>query len=403
MEKLPIGVLDYKDVRTNHYLYIDKTMFIEKLERCEDRFVQFLRPKRFGKTLFLSMLSYYYDEEYEQDFDLLFDHTYIQKHPTKEKNQYHVLLFDFSSCHEKECRELKYIFCEIIKHTCENFLKDRGISIDLDIDQNPYAILSDFLDIAATVLHRPLYVMVDECDHFSDELMSSHFHDFQNMIGKNGFIRKFYETLKIGQEKGIIQRVMITGVTPVILDTMSVDNQIGVNLTLHHDFHEMMGFSEYEVKQCMNDTQRQSALMQEINQRFDGYRFSKDSKHHVYHPEVMLRYLDHEHDDKYKENMEQLIVKEYHEIHRLLQISQDDQRNQCIERLVNGEQPSVFITEEFMIDSHFSLDDFCSLLFYLGYLTMSDKDGVGVFLKIPFPLMHNIFMGYFKKFIDEIE
>lgn len=403
MEKLPIGISDYKDVRENHYLYIDKTMYIEKLERCEDRFVQFLRPKHFGKTLGLSMLSYYYDKRYAQDFDLLFDHTYIHKHPTKEKNQYHVLLFDFSSCHEKECKELKYAFCEIIKHTCENFLKDRGIIIDLDIDQNPYAILSDFLDIAATVLHRPLYVMVDECDHFSDELMSSHFHDFQNMIGKNGFIRKFYETLKIGQEKGIIQRVMITGVTPVILDTMSVDNQIGVNLTLHHDFHGMMGFSEHEVKQCMNDTQRQSALMQEIKQRFDGYLFSKDSKHRLYHPELMLRYLDHEHDAKYKENMEQLIVKEYHELNRLLQISQDYQRDQCIERLVNGEQPSVFITEEFMIDSHFSLDDFCSLMFYLGYLTMSEKDGVGVSLKIPFQLMHNIFVGYFKTFKYEID
>lgn len=403
MKKLPIGISDYKDVKTDHYLYIDKTMFIEKLEHCEDRFVQFLRPKRFGKTLFLSMLSYYYDVSYEQAFDQLFSGTYIHAHPTREKNQYHVLTFDFSKLDMKECKTLKKAFCENIKMTCERFMRKMKVSIELDMDQNPYAILSDFLDVAATTIDRPLYIMVDECDHFSDELMSSHFHDFQNMIGKNGFIRKFYETLKIGEEKGIIQRVMVTGVTPIILDIMNIDNQIGLNISLYPDFHEMMGFNEKEIQQCMSRVEPQHVLMEDIKAKFDGYLFSKNESNHLFHPELMLRYIDenHYHYSKSSAQLEKLIVKEYHELDRLLQISEDYQRNQCIQRLVNGEQPSIFISEEFMLDSHFSIDDFYSLMFYLGFLTMSEKDVTGVSLKIPCQIMHNIFVGYFKNFIDD--
>lgn len=404
MKNLPIGISDFKDVRTNHYLYIDKTMFIEKLEHCEDRFVQFLRPKRFGKTLFLSMLSYYYDVSYEQEFDQLFSGTYIQNHPTREKNKYHVIMFDFSCLDMKECKELKKAFCVHIKMVCENFLRKMNSPVVLDIDQNPYAILSDFLDAVAQIIDRPLYVMVDECDHFSDELMSSHFHDFQNMIGKNGFIRKFYETLKIGEEKGIIQRVFVTGVTPIILDTMSMDNQIGLNITLHSNFHDMMGFNENEIQLCMDHVQPQHALMSDIKNKFDGYLFSKDVKNHIFHPELMLRYLDenHYHYSKSSEELEKLIVLEYHELNRLLQISEDYQRNQCIQRLVNGEKPSIFISEEFMMDSHFSVDDFCSLMFYKGFLTMSDDDVAGISLKIPCHIMHNIFVGYFKNFNDDM-
>lgn len=405
MKKLPIGISDYKDVRTERCLYIDKIMFIEKLEHCEDRFVQFLRPKHFGKSLFLSMLSYYYDISYEQDFDQLFYDTYIHDHPTREKNKYHVLTFDFSKLDMKDCKELKKAYCEEIKNTCEKFMRKIKASIDLDIDQNPYAILSDFLDVVTQFIDCPLYIMVDECDHFSDELMSTHFHDFQNMIGKNGFIRKFYETLKIGKEKGIIQRVMVTGVTPIILDTMSMDNQIGVNISLYSDFHEMMGLNENEILQCMSSVQPQHTFMDHIKEKFDGYLFSKDGKHHLYPPELILRYLDetHYHDSESSEELEKSIVKEYQELHRLLQISKDYQRNQCIQRLVNGEQPSIFMSEEFMMDSHFSLDDFCSLMFYLGYLTISEKEGSGISLKIPCQAMQNIFVGYFKNFEEDMD
>ena len=96
MKKLPYGISNYEELVEDGYYYVDKTMYIEKLENLAEKRILFLRPRKFGKTLFTSMIENYYDIKKVDEFEKLYKDTYIGKNPTKLKNSYHILKFNFS-------------------------------------------------------------------------------------------------------------------------------------------------------------------------------------------------------------------------------------------------------------------------------------------------------------------
>lgn len=243
MCKMPYGNHDFKDIRLNNYVYIDKTKYIETIEKTGRKFIHVLRPRRFGKTLFTSMLSAYYDINAKDEFDVLFNGTYIYDHQTEERNQYYILRFDFSGLNTDSLDNLKIAFHNRVYSRCTVFAEQNKLDFEVEKGIDAADCISQFLDRVSTRLDHSVYVMIDEYDHFANELLSFHFNEFNNAVSKNGYVRKFYEALKTATFDSTISRIFITGVSPITLDSMTSGYNISTNLSLNPIFNEMFGLA----------------------------------------------------------------------------------------------------------------------------------------------------------------
>ncbi len=227
MKKIPYGISDYRTIVEENYLYIDKTKYVSLLENLWEPFVFFLRPRRFGKSLFVSVLEYYYDLNYKNIFDKLFGHTYVGRNLSNKKNYYHVLKFNFSGINTTTKENLLSGFTTNILNGLKSFDKKYNLNLQYKKDGLPSEIFSTFLVDAKLKLNGFIYVLIDEYDHFANELLSFQTDVFEETISKTGFVRKWYETLKAGTDNGLIQKIFATGVSPVTLDSLTSGFNIG--------------------------------------------------------------------------------------------------------------------------------------------------------------------------------
>ena len=221
MKKLPNGISDYQRLIEDNYAYVDKTEYIKKLEDLPAPYVMFLRPRKFGKTLFTGVLENYYDVLKADKFEKLFSETYIGKNPTPNKNSYHILKFNFSgidtSSIDKTMNSFKNSVIESIKH----FISVYNLDFYINENQDAEEILNSlFTAFELQKAGEKIYVIIDEYDHFANELLGFHTEDFKQLVSKNGKVRKWYEILKKGTEN-IVDRIFITGVAPITLDSLT--------------------------------------------------------------------------------------------------------------------------------------------------------------------------------------
>ena len=243
MKKLPYGKSDYEQLIENDYYYVDKTRYIEKLENLPETYIMFLRPRKFGKTLFTSTLENYYDIKRADKFDRLFGDTYIGKNPTALKNSYHILKFNFSGIDTSDEETTMYGFKERVAAAINFFAKRYGLDFFVNTESEAEVILDNL--IKAFGLQRPrekIYVIIDEYDHFANELLSFNTGKFKELVSRNGKVRKWYEILKEGTES-VIDRIFITGVAPITLDGLTSGFNIISDKTQNCGFNEMMGFT----------------------------------------------------------------------------------------------------------------------------------------------------------------
>ncbi|MDR1140237.1 MAG: AAA family ATPase, partial [Planctomycetaceae bacterium] len=220
-KQLPYGNADFKKIRTNNFVYIDKTRFIELLEKESNSSKIFIRPRRFGKSLFLSTLMYYYDVNYAEEFEQLFGDLYIGQHPTPRKNSYAVMAFNFSGIDTASVDGFRNSFFENIRHASCRFL-DKHKSIFPDVKQiisqinnhehSSFAALDWAFRIAESA-DLKIFVIIDEYDHFANDLIAMGSvlgEDFyKKVITANGLVRDFYEKLKIATDNGIVDQTFI--------------------------------------------------------------------------------------------------------------------------------------------------------------------------------------------------
>ena len=239
MKKLPYGVSDYERLIKNDYYYVDKTMYIEKLENLAEPYIMFLRPRKFGKTLFTSMIENYYDIKKVDEFEKLYKDTYIGKNPTKLKNSYHILKFNFSGIDTTNEETTIKGFKESVAISIDGFAK----KYSLDFYTNPELTAEGLLNalIEAFKVQRAeekIYVIIDEYDHFANELLGFNTNQFKNLVSKNGKVRKWYEILKEGTES-VVDRIFITGVAPITLDSLTSGFNISSDKTQDREFNEI--------------------------------------------------------------------------------------------------------------------------------------------------------------------
>ncbi len=407
MKKLPYGISDYEKIIEENYYYVDKTQYIEKLENLAERYIMFLRPRKFGKTLFTSVLENYYDVNKKESFDKLFEQTYIGKHPSKFRNSYYILRFNFSGIDTNSEEGTILSFKREVASSINVFIKKYG----LDFYTNENEEAEDILDNLFKAFYiqkqsERIYVIIDEYDHFANELLGFRTEEFKSMISKNGKVRKWYEILKKGTES-VVDRIFITGVAPITLDSMTSGFNIISDLTRDRRFNEMMGFTRDELIKIMSsqeiDKEEQEKLLPIMEENYDGYRFSKDVETKLYNSNMCLYFLNF-----YiafgkipEELVDTNIASDYSKIGNMLRLCRNENRLDIIEKTISGEGIATTLVRQFNPEKSFGETEMLSMLYYLGYLTIVGEDIGDPILKIPNQVIKEIYAEYFLKVLRE--
>lgn len=407
MKKLPYGISNYEELKQDGYYYVDKTQYIEKLENLAQKRIMFLRPRKFGKTLFTSVIENYYDIRKKDKFELLYGDTYIGKHPTKLKNRYHILRFNFSGIDtDNEDTTIKGFKNKTIE-SIKVFINQYHIDFFINEAQEAEEILNSVL--TAFRLQKPeekIYVIIDEYDHFANELLSFRTEQFKTLVSKNGKVRKWYEILKQGTET-VIDRIFITGVAPITLDSLTSGFNISFDMSRDEEFNEMIGFTKDEVIRLM-DTQNISKETQEellpiLKENYDGYQFCITGKEKVYNSNMCLYFLNGF--QRYEEIPRQLvdvnIASDYTKLGKMLELCKGEKGQKIIEQTVSGGKITSQITEKFNPAIEFTQEDLVSMLYYLGYLTIAGENFGVPELTVPNKVMKEIYVDYFMQILKK--
>ena len=300
---IPYGRAYFKGIRLEGCLYVDKTRFLHALE--QERFVFFIRPRRFGKTCWLSMLESYYDRNQADDFERVFGGLDICRRPTPNRGRYVVMRFNFSTFGSDPAR-LEREFDEYCRRHVRDAVEDNpdlfpGAAFDRI--QAPPTVNGqlDELFLHARREGIPLYVLIDEYDNFANTILAGEgaeaYHAFTH---GGGFYRSFFATLKAGTENGSVERLFVTGVSPVTMDDVTSGFNIGANLSLRAEFNEMLGFTEDEVRRMVETYRNLGVFDQDVEaalgtmrEWYDGYRFSEEAERMVYNTDMVLHYVKH--------------------------------------------------------------------------------------------------------------
>ena len=406
MKKLPYGISDYQRLIENEYYYVDKTKHIEKLENLSEPYIIFLRPRKFGKTLFTSTLENYYDIKKADKFEELFKNTYIGENPTKQKNKYHILKFNFSGIDTTNEETTIKGFKENTTISIDSFVKKYNLNFWVNTELTAEGLLNSLIE-AFNVQRKneKIYVIIDEYDHFANELLGFNTNQFKNLVSKNGKVRKWYEILKKGTES-VIDRIFITGVAPITLDSLTSGFNIGLDITQNAKFNEMMGFTKDELIKMIEDIgltkEEQEEILPIMKENYDGYKFSLDGTEKMYNSNMCLYFLN-----RYLEQRKvphQLIdvniASDYSKLGSMLDLCKGEEREKIIEKTVSGEGIIGEITAKFNPAIEFTEKDLVSMLFYLGYLTIGGQEFEMTELKIPNKVMKEIYTEYFMKILS---
>ena len=405
--KMPYGISNYEKIVNDGYYYVDKTKYIEKLENLPETSIMFLRPRKFGKTLFTSVLENYYDKRKSDKFESLYKNTYIGKNPTKLKNSYCILRFNFSgidtSTEEETIRCFKNSTIESIKL----FIGKYNIDFYINENQEAEEILNSlFTAFSLQKNDEKIYVIVDEYDHFANELLGFYPERFRTLVSKNGKVRKWYEILKKGTET-IVDRIFITGVAPITLDSLTSGFNIGKDITQDVRFNDMMGFTKEELVEILNSQEipigEQEKILPIMKENYDGYKFSLNAKNQIYNSNMCLYFLSEYTWSKRVPDrlIDMNIASDYSKIGKMLYLCKGENRLEILRKTVQGEPIVDTIVEKFNPAIEFTETHMISMLYYLGYLTISGESLGMPELTIPNKVMKEIYASYFMQLMNQ--
>ena len=410
MRQLPKGISNYEDIVRENRIYVDKTMYIEKLEKLSDKTIMFLRPRKFGKTLFTSTLECYYDINKQDKFNELFQNTYIGKNPTNNKNKYCILRFNFSGISTETLDETKKSFKNSTIESIKIFIAKYHLDFYINENQEAEEILNSlYTAFQIQKNNNKIYVLIDEYDHFANELLGFRTDEFKNLVAKNGKIRKWYEILKKGTET-VVDRIFITGVAPITLDSTTSGFNIANDITKNILFNDMLGFSKEDVIYLMNELEipknNQKELLPILKTNYDGYIFSnmiKDNleSYKMYNSNMTLYFLDlYKQQNEIPEDLvDTNIISDYGKIESFMDLCQNMNKIELLEKIVAGELVESELTEKFNAEINFGEKELISLLFYLGYLTIKEIDFGVLEFGSPNEVIRKIYSDYFLEYI----
>ena len=407
---IPYGRGNFRSIRLDRCLYVDKTRFIRALE--QERYAFFIRPRRFGKTLWLTMLNAYYNRARAKDYDAVFAGTDIGRQPTANRSRYVVIYFDFSAFKQALPTLEEHFEGYCARHVEDALLRNPDL-FDEKIAERILAAPSidgklDALFLYADARGIPLYVLIDEYDNFANTILAEQgaeaYHSFTH---GGGFYRNFFAMLKAGTaESGCIERLFVTGVSPVTMDDVTSGFNIGANLSLRPEFNEMLGFTEPEVRDMLQTyrglgvfDQDPDAALDTMREWYDGYRFAKTAPNVVYNTDMVLYYLSYSLPNKPgPDNLIDANVRiDYGKLRHLLTVGRQLNGNFDLLREVIAEgRADCEIVDSFPLERLAERENFLSLLHYFGLLSIRGATAATPRLGIPNQTVRRLMYGYLR-------
>jgi len=403
MIKFPYGLSNFYRIQTGNYFYVDRTSHIRLIEDYGDQLI-FLRPRRFGKSLLLSMLANYYDVAKSDEFERLFGHLAIGKNPTPEHNQYLVMTWNFSKV--KAQGDSTTIENALYDHV-NNAIKDFAIYyrrwLKYEIEIKPENAISSFESLLSAVKHSGyrLYLLIDEYDNFANDLMIKHHKEspsrYETLLSGEGIVKTLFKAVKAGAEGFGLERVFITGVSPMVLSDMSSGYNVGEHIYLLPEFNDLCGFLEPEMtsaltqiaKKCDFSEEKAQSALETMRTFYDGYRFSQMSQEFVYNPTLALYFLKHW--QRYCQFPSPLLDSNLTmDMGKLNYISDLPDGEHVIIQALNKKSPLIIeqLANDFsiqkMLNAPKDMIFIISLLYFFGILTLASKnDGKNLSFQIP--------------------
>ena len=418
-KRIPYGMQNFEDVIKEDCYYVDKTPFIEDIEDSNKYFF-FIRPRRFGKSLTISMLENYYDINKKDKFDEIFGKLYIGENPTPEHNSYLIIhlnfaiivgdLNDYKHGMDNYCRTQFNYFVDVYSH-----LLPEGTKEGLNQQEDAVNQLN-YLCTQSKKSGQKIYLFIDEYDHFTNQILAHKEHEqrYRTQTHGEGYLRKFFDTIK-GAAGDTLARVFVTGVSPVTMDDLTSGFNIGTNYSLAPEFNEMTGFTEDEVRDMLGYyssvlpfNHSVDELIKVMKPWYDNYCFSAaclSSKVRVFNCDMVLYYLRNYMDDgkSPKQMIDPNTKTDYNKMKRLLQLDKLDGNRKGIIRRITEEGSIVSnLYETFPASEIVKPEYFPSLLFYYGMLTIKDTFGDQLLLGIPNNNVRRQYYGYLQEQYQEI-
>lgn len=386
-KRIPYGMQNFEDVMKRDCYYVDKTPFIEDIEDSNMYFF-YIRPRRFGKTLTLSMLENYYDINKKEHFEEIFGKLYIGQNPTPEHNTYLVLhlnfaeivggLDDYQEGMDDYCSIRFNLFVDLYAHLLPEDTKE-----GLKQQKNAVSQLS-YLYGQCQKTGQRIYLFIDEYDHFTNQILANQAHEgkYRQQTHGEGYLRKFFDTIK-GAAVSTLGRVFVTGVSPVTMDDLTSGFNIGTNYSLYPEFNEMTGFTEEEVREMLgyyasilpfNHTVDE--LIQVMKPWYDNYCFAEESygKTTMYNSVMVLNFVDlyiRNGCNIPKSMIESNIRIDYDKMRMLIRHDKEFAHDaSIIQQLVTKGFVTGKLVEHFPAERINDPNNFLSLLFYFGMVTI---------------------------------
>lgn len=385
---LPYGMMNFADIRLDNYYYVDKTSFIPVVEQS-DRFFFFIRPRRFGKSLTLNMLQHYYDVRTRDKFDALFGDLYIGKHPTRDRNSYLVLYLNFSGISgelhnyrqglDAHCNTSFDYFCDIYAEYLPKGIKEV-------LNEKAGAVEQlDYLYHQCELAGQQIYLFIDEYDHFTNAILSDaeSIHRYTEETHKEGYLRAFFNRVKAGTYSSI-KRCFITGVSPVTMDDLTSGFNIGTNYSLTPKFNAMMGFTEDEVREMLTYYSTKAPFHHTVDELielmkpwYDNYCFAQEcyDQPTLYNSNMVLYFVKNyiDNNGKAPRNMIESNIRIDYEKLRMLNRKDKEFAHDAsiIQTLVSQGYITGELKDGFPAANIVDSDNFVSLLYYFGMLTVS--------------------------------
>ena len=415
--RIPYGEMSFPRIRRNGWLYVDKTRYLRPLE--DERYVFFIRPRRFGKSCWLSLLECYYGRHWAHEFEALFGGTDIGRAPTADRGRYVVVRFDFSAFDDKlETLEERFQeYCLIdLRHALErhpDLFPEKALRRILA----PSAIdgrLRELFKYAAE--HGiPLYLLIDEYDNFANTVLAHRGREaYESFTHGGGFYRNFFAALKAGTgEAGGLERLFITGVSPITMDDVTSGFNIGENVTLEPEFNDVLGFTEPEVRGLLELYRERGAFDQDVDtalgvmrEWYDGYRFAKNADGDLHNTDMVLYFLKKSIPNKPMPDrlIDPNVRIDYTKLRHLLLVNQ---RISAGAKQLNGNfdllrhviaegETEADLSLSFPLEELDDPENFLSLLYYFGLLSIRGVSGGTTRLGIPNQTVRRLMYGYLR-------
>jgi hypothetical protein len=385
MKLIPYGVSSYKNIVEENCYYVDKTRYIRQLELA-GKFLFLIRPRRFGKSSLLTMLECYYDIARKDEFERLFAGTDIYEQPTREKNAYLILKFNFSQV-DPDIDQVEASFREHIEtrfvifgEKYHHLLGERYFEL-IAQKKTPQGKLEFLLNYVG-LKGLKVYILIDEYDNFTNTILTtagqSHYHDLTHGAG---FFRFFFGILKGGvdQTDSGISRMFITGVSPITMDDVTSGFNIGRNISLHPHFNELLGFTETDVIEMLSYYQKHGMKLANLKQTvnlmslwYDHYRFSEEASCHIFNTDMVLYFVSNllELGHYPKQMIDPNVKVDYGKLRHLVVLDKRLNGNfSYLSEIIKTEQVYSQVVTSFPVERLTKPENFISLLYYFGLLS----------------------------------